>query len=183
MDYSRKTRTYRIWKGMKARCYAPSFNNDQNKYQSRGIIVCDRWKNSYENFLDDMGLCPENYSIERIDNLGNYCKENCIWIPLENQQKNRSNSLYFTIGNETMILKDWARRFGITYTTLRHRILKQGMSIENAVKHTNLIMIDGISKTVYDWCIFYNISYSAVITKKSRNKEFEYKDIILSYIE
>lgn len=179
--YSRKTKTYRIWKAMKTRCYAPSFNNSQNKYQSLGIIVCDEWKNSYEKFIDDMGECPENYSIERKNPLGNYCKDNCMWIPLVEQPKNRTTSLYFTIGDETKILKDWAREYNISYTTLRHRILTQGMTIIEALKHTGLIEINGELKSVKDWCEHFNISYSAVITKKNR-KSLEYKKVILSYI-
>lgn len=180
--YSRKTKTYRIWKGMKSRCYAPSFNDGKNKYQELGIIVDSRWKNSYENFVDDMGLCPEGYSIERIDVLGNYCKENCKWIPKGEQPKNRTNTPLYTIGEESKILKDWAREFGIKYTTLWHRVHVKNMNIVEAVKYTPFIEINGMKGTVKAMCIIFGVSYSAVMTKKSRNKDLKYEDIILSYI-
>jgi hypothetical protein len=181
--YSRKTRTYRIFKGMKSRCYSPSFNNEQNKYQSLGIIVDERWKHSYENFIDDMGVCPEGYSIERIEVLGNYCKENCKWIPMNEQSKNRTNTPLYTIGDESKILKDWAREFGINYTTLWHRVHKKGMTIKDAITYTPYIEMEGITGTVKFLCIVYGVSYDAVMTKKSRNKELEYVDIIKSYID
>jgi hypothetical protein len=177
-----KELTYKRWKGMKARCYAPSFNTEQNKYQSLGIIVCERWKNNYLNFKNDMGECPEGYSLERVNPLGNYELTNCKWIPVREQPKNRTNSLYFTIGDETKILKDWAKEYKVTYTTLRHRILVQGMSIIEALKYTKLIEIDGNLKSVKDWCIHYNISYTAVVSKKYE-KKLQYKEAILSYIK
>lgn len=180
--YSRKTKTYRIWKNMKARCYAPSFNNKQNKYQTLDIIVCDRWKNSYENFIDDMGECPEGYSIERINVLGNYCKENCKWILQIDQPKNRTNSLYFTIGEETKILKDWAREFNIPYTTLRHRVLNQNKSIKEAIKQSKLIEYKSQYKSVKDWCKELNISYTAVVTRKKRT-DLSYPEVFDLYLK
>ena len=180
--YSRKTRTYRIWKGMKSRCYSPSFNNEQNKYQSLGIIVDERWKHSYENFINDMGLCPEGYSIERLEVLGNYCKKNCKWLPLSEQSKNRTNTPLYTIGEESKILKDWAREFGINYTTLWHRVHSKKMTILEAVKYSHLLEINGVKKTIKDWCKYYGISYGAVMTKKSKHKELSYIEIINQYI-
>jgi hypothetical protein len=70
---------------MKARC-----KNLNNKYYGgKGIIVCDRWINSFTNFLDDMGKMPEGYSIDRIDSDGNYEPSNCRWADKQTQINNR----------------------------------------------------------------------------------------------
>ena len=70
---------YRIWKAMKSRCYAPCLKH--LSYQQKGIIVCDEWKNSFDKFYEDMGPIPSNnHSLDRINNNGNYCKENCRWV-------------------------------------------------------------------------------------------------------
>ncbi len=108
---------YRIWKAMKARCYAPSQN--KGHYKDRGIQVCDRWKNSFDCFLEDMGRIPDDsYSIERLDPFGNYEPSNCIWIPMKHQPKNRSNTIFVEYNGKTMCLKDYAREIGVKYTTL-----------------------------------------------------------------
>lgn len=67
---------YRIWKAMKSRCYSQCLKH--LSYQQKGIIVCDEWKNSFDKFYEDMGPIPSNnHSLDRINNNGNYCKENC----------------------------------------------------------------------------------------------------------
>ena len=84
------TRTYRIWKGLKQRCNN-SNDPDFNNYGGRGITYCASW-NSFEVFLKDMGECPDNCSIERLDVNKDYCKENCIWIPLKDQAYNKTST-------------------------------------------------------------------------------------------
>jgi hypothetical protein len=80
-----KTAEYIIWKAMKARC-----KNLNNKYYGgKGIMVCDRWINSFTNFLVDMGKMPEGYSIDRIDSDGNYEPSNCRWADKQTQINNR----------------------------------------------------------------------------------------------
>lgn len=123
---------YRIWKAMKSRCYAPSQN--KGYYKQFGIKVCDRWLHDFDAFLSDMGRIPsDEYSIERIDVKGDYCPENCKWIPQREQAKNRSNSLFFTYNGMTKCLKDWARYFGIKYPTLYQRIARDNKPFEIAI--------------------------------------------------
>ena len=112
-------REYRIWKAMRARCNAPCYKN--STYQQKEIKVCERW-NSFINFMEDMGPCPEGCSIDRIDNNGNYEKDNCHWATAIEQTKNRGDfNIKFTYNGETLCLKDWAIRKGIKPSSLYAR--------------------------------------------------------------
>lgn len=82
------TGEYKSWSDMRQRCTNPN-NKYFHRYGGRGITICDRWLNSFENFLEDMGLKPaKGYHIDRIDNDKGYFKENCQWLsPSENAKK------------------------------------------------------------------------------------------------
>ena len=80
--------TYYSWQAMKTRCLNPNSDNFQN-YGGRGITVCERWLNSFENFLEDMGERPEGMTLDRVDVNGNYCKDNCRWTTNSLQVFNR----------------------------------------------------------------------------------------------
>lgn len=132
---NRKTlKEYRIWKAMKARCYAPS-NKNMGNYQRLGIIVCDEWKNNFFQFLSDMGKIPSNdHTIDRIDTYGNYEPKNCRWLHKSKQSKNRGSfNKVFIYNGKKMILKDWAKEIGMKYTTLYNRIYREKLSFKIAI--------------------------------------------------
>lgn len=118
-----KTPEFKAWLHIKERCYGNS--KDAVNYKERGIKVCQRWLDSFENFYADMGDRPSsNHSIDRINNDGNYCPENCRWATKEQQMLNQRRTLRATHQGETKTLKEWADIVGIHYNCLRARKLK-----------------------------------------------------------
>jgi hypothetical protein len=106
------TPTYATWASMKQRCRDPSSIGWEH-YGGRGISVCERWLTNFANFLEDMGEKPDGYSIERIDVDGNYCPENCKWIPLSDQGKNKRNSVKYNYNGQVVVQAELARMIGI----------------------------------------------------------------------
>lgn len=88
---SRLTTEYARWESMNQRCSNPNKKNYRN-YGGRGINVCKRWKNSYKNFLKDLDRCPKGYTLDRIDNDGNYTPTNCRWTSWKIQANNKGRS-------------------------------------------------------------------------------------------
>lgn len=119
------TKVYSAYHDMKNRCYNPKLKN-YKIYGGRGIKVCDTWlgKDGFLTFLQDMGECPDGYSLERIDVNKGYSKENCKWIPFHEQQYNKRRSVKITINDVTMTESEWSKVSGIPKSTLRKRRLK-----------------------------------------------------------
>lgn len=166
---------YRAWKGMKARCYSPC-NEKMGKYKERGITVCDRWMKSFDNFYSDMGDRPSDFhSLDRIDTLKGYSPDNCRWTTQDIQCKNRGTfNLVFTLNGESLVLKDWARKLGIKYTTLWLRIYRNGLSFEEAIKkdaYQRQIKINGESLTVKEWCTKLNLHAGSIYSRISRGMD------------
>lgn len=126
------TAEYRIWAIMKDRCGNPKSPQYQ-RYGGRGIYVCDRWKQSFGNFIEDMGPRPSsNHSIDRIDNDGPYSPDNCRWATRIEQQNNRSTTMRLTYNNETHTTTEWAKLVGISSDCIRSRI-NAGWPVERAL--------------------------------------------------
>lgn len=121
---------YMAWCAMKSRCY-----NEKNKryfdYGGRGIIVCDRWLNSFEKFLADMGYRPsDSHSLERRNNNGHYEPTNCYWALLEQQSRNKRSNIIFAYNGASKILTDWAKIFKVHPQTIKWH-LKSGKSFDD----------------------------------------------------
>ena len=127
-----KTPEYTTWKEMKRRCYNPR-NSQYHLYGGRGIVICNRWRTSFINFFADMGPKPfSEATIDRINNNGDYEPSNCRWATKLEQGQNTRKARMLTHDGETMCLRAWARKLGITHRTLSVR-LKRGWSIERAL--------------------------------------------------
>ena len=127
-----KTRVYGIWEHIIQRCENPNDINYKN-YGGRGISVCNEWKKS-ENFIDwamNNGYA-EHLSIDRIDNNGNYCPENCRWADISTQRNNTSRNHWIVVRGERLTLKQASEKFGINYWTLKTRI-RRGLSPDEAI--------------------------------------------------
>lgn len=83
------TRAYKAYSHMMKRCYNAS-EKDKEHYQEKGITVCQRWLDSIENFYEDMGECPKDYELERLDYSLGYSPDNCVWASEQTQAENRS---------------------------------------------------------------------------------------------
>lgn len=127
-----RTPEYSTWTGMKRRCYSPNHKSYKN-YGGKGIIVCDRWLESFENFLEDMGNRPEDMSIERKDRDGNYEPSNCEWADNATQLENRSATVIIKYNGKTQSLKKWSEETGLPAPTIRDRMRKHKWSIEKAL--------------------------------------------------
>jgi hypothetical protein len=114
---SKMTGAYRSWRSMKQRCTNPS-SRGWADYGALGVTVCNRWLESFDNFLADMGERPEGYSLERIDVLNGYAPNNCKWIPLPEQSKNKRNTIRYKFGDEIFIQSDLARRLKLHPSSL-----------------------------------------------------------------
>lgn len=132
--YETHTRLYRIWCMIKGRCYRPS-HSSYYCYGAKGIKMCEEWKNNYTAFRDwahNAGYA-DDLSIERIDINKDYCPENCTWIPLGDQSKNRSTSVVYEYNGKKQILKDWCREYNMPYNSVHSRIKYHGWSFEKAL--------------------------------------------------
>ena len=134
MNYSHgmsRTPEYQAWLHMKDRCFNPNHKR-YSDYGGRGITVCDRWLN-LENFLADIGSRPSpKHSLDRIDNDGNYCHENCRWATKAEQQNNQRTNRLITIGCVTLTIAQWEKEMGYKQGIIWSR-LKDGWSEYKAV--------------------------------------------------
>lgn len=127
------TPEYFIWIGIKDRCYRTR-NPGYKNYGGRGIQVCDRWKNSFDLFLSDMGPRPSRqHQIDRIDNDKDYCPENCRWATRRQQCNNKRTTHLLTVDGEAKSIAEWARETGISQGTIWRRI-SLGWQSSDAVK-------------------------------------------------
>lgn len=120
------SKTYTAWRMMISRCYRrgnPSYEN----YGGRGIRVCSRWLNSFEAFVEDMGVAPEDLSIDRIDNNGDYEPGNCRWADHKTQQNNKRNNILIEHNGEVKTAAQWAEACGLPMYLMRQRI-KSGLT-------------------------------------------------------
>ena len=130
---------YIKWTAIKGRCLSKT-DKDYKRYGGREITISKSWL-KFENFQNDMHDSyvehlavngSKNTSIDRINNDGNYCKENCRWATQKEQGANRRTNRVYEVSGKKKILADWIRESGKRVSTIRYR-LQKGMSFEDAI--------------------------------------------------
>ena len=119
-----KSAIYRTWGNIKDRCNNPNCKNYFN-YGGRGIKICDRWIN-FENFYEDVSKLPhfgeKGYSLDRIDNDGDYCPDNVRWATAKEQERNKRNNVIVEYQGQKMTLSEASEKSGVQAATLRRRM-------------------------------------------------------------
>ena len=150
------TNIYSVWAGMKSRCYYEKNENYIN-YGARGIKVCERWKNSFENFYKDMGDKPSaKHQLDRIDNDGDYDPSNCRWVtPSENclNRRNKENKTGFKNIKVTpygayraRIVREGCERISLTRLDINDALKIRDQYIEEYNKNPQKWIEDTINK-------------------------------------
>jgi len=109
-----KTKENRIWHHLRSRCHNKKDRKYKN-YGGRGIAVCERWNNSYELFLADMGRCPCGMSIHRINNDKGYSPDNCKWANNDEQANEKTTNVFIEFSGNIMTMKQWSDLLGYNY--------------------------------------------------------------------
>ena len=118
------TKVSELWVSMNQRCFNPS-NKRYPHYGMRGIRVCDEWRNSFQAFYDYVSNLPHfgepGYSLDRINNGGNYEPGNVRWATWKEQANNKRNNILITHNGETKSIVEWASITGVSYSAIYHR--------------------------------------------------------------
>lgn len=133
--YSR-TRIYRLYKGIKNRCYNEKDCTHRKLYYDRGIRMCKEWEESFIEFLKwalDNGY-NDNLTIDRIDNNGDYSPTNCRWVTVLEQANNRRNSFRVLYKNKEDTLANFCRENNLKYDTVYRRIKRYHWDVERALQ-------------------------------------------------
>lgn len=123
------TPTYKSWYSMLQRCAG---KGGHEQYVSNGVTVCKRW-HDFNLFLQDMGVRPENTTLDRINNAKGYFKENCRWATAHEQMNNRACCKRYLIDGCFLTVTEAARKYNVGISMIRHR-LRAGWSFVDAVK-------------------------------------------------
>lgn len=125
---------YYCWSGMLKRCFNKN-DKSYKDYGERGISVCDEWRNSFAQFLADMGKRPTiAYSIDRINNDDGYNPSNCRWATKKTQANNTRNNHFITYKNETLTIAQAADKYNVQRSTLLNRINMLNWSVADAIE-------------------------------------------------
>lgn len=130
------TKLYSKYSGMLRRCNNKNEKSYKN-YGGRGISVCPEWSHSFMSFYHwaiNNGY-QDGLTIDRIDNNGNYCPENCRWVDNKTQSNNRRSNRIYTMDGKTQNLSQWCKEYDMDYSRVRNRILKNGWPFEEAITY------------------------------------------------
>jgi len=177
-----KSKEYGSWQYLKQRCLNVN-NASYDTHGGRGISVCERWLNSFENFLEDMGDAPSKlHTIDRIDNNGNYEPSNCRWATKKEQSNNKRNNVLYLFNGEYLTIRQISELTDMPYKLIMNRI-KNGLSAQEAVlAGVNRIVSNKNLNSLKVKCRNLGISYSAV-RHIAKRKNITFEDSINFFIK
>ena len=143
MPFKHKPPFYNVWQSMRDRCSNPRAKQFSD-YGGRGIRVCDRWQNSYANFAADMGPRPDGFSLDRIDNDGDYAPGNCRWADRKTQQRNQRRAVYVVIEGIRHRAIELADASGLKVDTIVKRA-GQGLSLGDVLDPAKRVFREGLA--------------------------------------
>lgn len=130
----RKSPIYSVWINMRSRCTNLKATYYEH-YGGRGITVCDRW-NLFKNFAEDMlPSFKDGLTLDRIDNEGNYCMENCRWANAKEQSLNRRSNRILEYKGEKKHMSKWAELSGVKPSTFRTRFYTYKWSLDKCLNY------------------------------------------------
>lgn len=165
------TRLFSVYNTMKERCYNPS-NHKYYRYGARGIKVCDEWLCNPKSFFDwaQNNGYKEGLTIDRINNDGDYCPNNCRWSNAITQGNNKSNNVKYEYNGTTKTIREWADSLGISYAAVKSRIARgtfdQLFNVKSA--NTHLVTYSDVTMSVKEWADFLDMNYTAVRSRVQR---------------
>lgn len=170
-------REYRIWKLMRGRCANPKTPH-WHRYGGRGITVCDRWRDSFANFLADMGRAPTpRHTIDRFpDPDGNYEPDNCRWATRRQQARNTSTNRMVAWRGESLCLAEWAERLEVTPRALALRLRRQPLAdamTPVARLPGAVVMFRGEAKRLADLARDHHVSLKTVRSRLAAGRTLE----------
>lgn len=123
------TGAFKSWTSMHCRCLKPN-DPGYHRYGGRGIQICERWLNNFENFFADMGERPKGTTLDRKDNDGDYSPDNCRWADKFTQDNNKSTNIPIIYKGKKQTMAQWARELGLPINALKGR-KKMGWPIKD----------------------------------------------------
>ena len=170
---------YQVWSAMKYRCISKK-SPGWKRYGGRGIKVCQRWLDDFNNFLEDMGPRPsDDHSLDRYpDNDGDYEPGNCRWATLEEQANNRSDNVHVDYNGESLTLTQVARLLGVQ-PQFFYRRYKKGMTFDEIAAIPDIERTfprythDGQTKTLPQWAKDLNLNYLTLTQRMRSGLTFE----------
>lgn len=170
------TRLYRIWNNMKNRCYNPN-NLRYKDYGGRGITVCPEWLGDFARFAEDVGEPADpRFSLDRIDNDGNYEPGNVRWADSITQASNSRRAVLVTINKETNTISGWCRKTGIRRCVYRQRI-QLGWDIARAltepanIKEGRTVTHLGKTLTLKEWAKETGLEYKTIVARDRKGEK------------
>lgn len=153
------TPEYKCWQSMIQRCHNPS-SQSYHLYGKRGITVCEMWRNSFDQFLLDMGNRPDGMSLDRINNNDGYTPQNCRWATTKQQNRNRRGNVLITYMGKTQTVVEWSEEIGVHQFTINQRhkqglplaeVFSQQKFVQHKLREDNQAGFIGVSKVRSKW--------------------------------